>query len=105
MYWVDCNLSLSHLSYMINNRDKEVLNKFGIHLRELRLTKKLSQQELELKAEILKNQIGNIERGEVNITLITANAIAKAIGPRIMTATEIPTYIRISSVSNLRLKI
>jgi transcriptional regulator with XRE-family HTH domain len=65
---------------VINNRDIEILNKFGRHLRELRLTKKLSQQELELKAEISKNQVGNIERGEVNITLITAAAIAKALG-------------------------
>ena len=64
---------------MINNRDKEILFKFGRHLRQLRLTKKLSQQELELKAEISKNQVGNIERGEVNITLITATAIAKAL--------------------------
>lgn len=64
---------------MINNRDKEILNKFGNHLRELRLSKKISQQELEFKAEISKNQVGNIERGEVNITLITATAIAKAL--------------------------
>jgi transcriptional regulator with XRE-family HTH domain len=52
---------------VINNRDKEILNKFGDHLRELRLSKKISQQDLELKAEISKNQVGNIERGEVNI--------------------------------------
>lgn len=64
---------------MINNRDKAILNKFGEHLREIRLSKKISQQDLELKAEISKNQIGNIERGEVNITLITASAIAKAL--------------------------
>jgi transcriptional regulator with XRE-family HTH domain len=64
---------------VINNRDKEILNKFGDHLRELRLSKKISQQDLELKAEISKNQVGNIERGEVNITLITATAIARAL--------------------------
>jgi DNA-binding XRE family transcriptional regulator len=44
-----------------------------------RLTGGLSQQDLELIAEISKNQVGNIERGEVNITLITATAIAKAL--------------------------
>ena len=79
MYWVVFYLSQSHLSNVINNRDKEILNKFGWHLRELRLAKKLSQQELELNAEISKNQVGNIERGEVNITLITATAISKAL--------------------------
>jgi DNA-binding XRE family transcriptional regulator len=79
IYWVDYDLSLRHFSKVINNRDKGILDKFGNHLRELRLTKKLSQQDLELKAEISKNQVGNIERGEVNITLITATAIAKAL--------------------------
>lgn len=64
---------------MINNRNVEVLKSFGAHLRRLRKCKKLSQQQLELIAEISKNQVGNIERGEVNITLITANAIAKAL--------------------------
>ena len=63
---------------MINNRDIVVLKEFGAHLRKLRKSKKLSQQQLELIAEISKNQIGNIERGEVNVTLITATAIARA---------------------------
>lgn len=64
---------------MINNRDKSVLNKFGAHLRMVRKEKGLSQQELAFKAGISKNQIGNIERGEVNITLITATAIASVL--------------------------
>ncbi len=61
---------------MINNRDKVVLKKFGEHLRRIRIGQGLSQQELALKAGISKNQIGNIERGEVNITLSTAYLIA-----------------------------
>lgn len=65
---------------MINNRDKIALKAFGEHLRLLRKNAGLSQQQLELKAEISKNQIGNIERGEVNITLITALSITKALG-------------------------
>jgi transcriptional regulator with XRE-family HTH domain len=68
---------------VINNRDEVVLKQFGINLRRLRLAKGLSQDQLGLKADISKNQIGNIERGEVNITLITATAISKAL--------EIPT--------------
>lgn len=64
---------------MINNRDEVVLKQFGAHLRKLRLDKGLSQDQLGLKAEISKNQVGNIERGEVNITLITATAISKAL--------------------------
>ena len=65
---------------MINNRDEVVLKQFGEHLRKLRLAHGLSQDQLSLKAEISKNQVGNIERGEVNITLITATAISKALG-------------------------
>ncbi|MGV3686182.1 MAG: helix-turn-helix domain-containing protein [Daejeonella sp.] len=64
---------------MINNRDKVVLKAFGEHLRQIRASKGLSQQKLGLLADISKNQIGNIERGEVNVTLITSLAIAKAL--------------------------
>jgi transcriptional regulator with XRE-family HTH domain len=64
---------------VINNRDEAILKKFGNHLRELRLQQGLSQQRLGLIADISKNQIGNIERGEVNITLTTSVAIAKAL--------------------------
>lgn len=64
---------------MINNRDIDKLKAFGKHLRELRKRKNLSQQQLEFIANISKNQVGNIERGEVNITLITSIAIAKAL--------------------------
>jgi transcriptional regulator with XRE-family HTH domain len=62
---------------VINNRDEDLLKKFGEHLRALRKNAGLSQQELALKAGISKNQIGNIERGEVNITLVTANSISQ----------------------------
>ena len=59
--------------------NKVVLKSFGDYLRKLRHERKVSQQELELKAEISKNQVGIIERGEVNITLNTATALAKAL--------------------------
>lgn len=68
-----------HLRTVINNRDIDKLKAFGNHLRQLRMGQKLSQQQLEFMADISKNQVGNIERGEVNITLITATAIAKAL--------------------------
>lgn len=60
----------------VNIRDEVILKKFGKRLRDLRLERKISQQDLELKAGISKNQVGNIERGEVNVTLITLLAIA-----------------------------
>ena len=64
---------------MINNRDREVLKHFGENLRNIRLSKKISQQQLALRAGISKNQVGNIERGEVNITLISMLAICKTL--------------------------
>lgn len=79
MYWVVILYTISHFRKVINNRDIGILKDFGIHLRKLRMEKRISQQNLELQAGISKNQIGNIKRGEVNITLITATAIAKAL--------------------------
>lgn len=64
---------------MINNRDKDLLKTFGDHLRVIREKKGISQQQLALEADISKNQIGNIERGEVNTTVISIFAIAKAL--------------------------
>ncbi len=46
----------------------------------LRLSKGLSQVQLEFESEISKNQIGNIERGEINPTISTLKRIAKALG-------------------------
>jgi transcriptional regulator with XRE-family HTH domain len=79
MYWVDLKCYKVQIRYVINNRDKELLKRFGEHLRTIRKNAGLSQQELELKAEISKNQVGNIERGEVNITLVTATRISQAL--------------------------
>lgn len=79
MYLVIKCLNERHIRYVISNRDINVLKRFGTHLRKLRKDRKLSQWQLEVAADISKNQVGNIERGEVNITLITATAIAKAL--------------------------
>ena len=64
---------------MINVRDKELIQKFGNNLRRLREQKNLSQEELCYLANLSKNQIGNIERGEVNATISTVFALAKAL--------------------------
>lgn len=64
---------------MNNLRNKRVLLKFGHHLKSIRLAKESSQEELCFKAGLSKNQIGNIERGEVNVTLTTVVAIANAL--------------------------
>lgn len=62
---------------MINIRDKKFLKEFGKHLRKLRLDKNISQEALANDAGIGKNQVGLIERGEVNVTLCTIKNLAK----------------------------
>lgn len=80
MYWVDTSLLLKQFRDVINNRDKVALQNFGNHLKSIRIAKGLSQQKVELIAGVSKNQVGNIERGEVNVTLISILAISKALG-------------------------
>jgi transcriptional regulator with XRE-family HTH domain len=60
-------------------RNNSYLKAFGLNLRKLRESKNLSQEELYDLAGLSKNQIGNIERGEVNTTISTAYAIASAL--------------------------
>jgi transcriptional regulator with XRE-family HTH domain len=64
---------------VINVRDKELIQKFGNNLRRLREQKNLSQEELCYLANLSKNQIGKIERGEVNATISTVFALSKAL--------------------------
>jgi len=60
-------------------RDNSFLKRFGENLRRLRESKGLSQEELYFRANLSKNQVGNIERGEVNTTISTAYALAQAL--------------------------
>ncbi|RDB07026.1 XRE family transcriptional regulator [Runella aurantiaca] len=61
-------------------RDNGFLKRFGENLRRLRELKGLSQEELYFRANLSKNQVGNIERGEVNTTISTAYALSQALG-------------------------
>lgn len=64
---------------MINIKNQEVITKFGKQLRKLRIEQNLSQETLANIADIPINQIGRIERGEINTTLSTLSVIAKAL--------------------------
>lgn len=64
---------------MINIRNKEYLDALGKHIRQLRLNKNLSQAQLSYSSDIAFNQIGRIERGEVNVTASTLYALATAL--------------------------
>jgi transcriptional regulator with XRE-family HTH domain len=53
--------------------------KLGIHIRQLREKKNMSQQDLANDCSITKNQIGRIERAEINTTVKTLIKIANAL--------------------------
>lgn len=60
-------------------RDSRFIKAFGANLRKLRLQKGMSQEYLADEAGIPTNQVGRIERGEVNTSISTLNALAKAL--------------------------
>jgi transcriptional regulator with XRE-family HTH domain len=64
---------------VINVRNESFQKAFGENLRRLRESQNLSQEDLYDRAGLSKNQIGNIERGQVNTTISTAYAISKAL--------------------------
>ena len=61
---------------MINNPEKTYLELFGKHLQRMRKEKGFSQETLGFDAELGKNQIGMIERGEINTSISTLKKIA-----------------------------
>ena len=65
---------------MINARDEKYLKDFGKNLRLLRLKKDITQEVLSEEAEIGRNQVGLIERGQVNVTISTIKKLAKSLG-------------------------
>jgi transcriptional regulator with XRE-family HTH domain len=49
----------------------DFLVKLGENIRKIRLEKDISQEELSFRTEISRNQIGRIERGEINTGIST----------------------------------
>ena len=60
-------------------KEKIFIKSFGERLRKIRLSKNLSQAELANTAEIPINQVGRIERGEINTTLTTIKVLADSL--------------------------
>ena len=58
----------------------KIQKQFGDRVRELRLSKGLSQEELAFRVKIHRTYIGGIERGERNPSLKNIVAIANALG-------------------------
>jgi transcriptional regulator with XRE-family HTH domain len=59
--------------------EETFVKNLGIHIRQLREKKNLSQQDLANDCSIPKVQIGRIERAEINTTIKTLLKIANAL--------------------------
>lgn len=64
---------------MTKIRNQELINAFGKRLMEVRTEKGLSQEALANLADITISQVSRIERGEVNPTLSTIQALSHAL--------------------------
>lgn len=64
---------------MLENEEIELIKSVGDKIRQRRIELSLSQEILSYDANIPRNQIGRIERGEINTTLITLQKICKAL--------------------------
>jgi transcriptional regulator with XRE-family HTH domain len=53
---------------------------FGRRVRELRLALRLSQEQLAERADLHRNYIGGIERGERNVGILNIGKLAEALG-------------------------
>ena len=67
---------------------EQVLFKFGNRIRELRLAKGMSQEELADSAGVHRTYIGMIERAEKNIALSNIKRIISSINPLFRRAIE-----------------
>ena len=76
-------MNATNLWEMRNPKDTKFVKDFGKNLRKTRISKGLSQEYLADEANITSNQVSRIENGEVNTTIVTINALAKALGIKV----------------------
>lgn len=57
----------------------DILQKFGDHLRELRLGRQISQEKLAAEAGLHRTYVSSVERGERNISLLNIERLALAL--------------------------
>ncbi len=60
--------------------DKELLQKFGKRVKELRKENGYTQDEFSFRADLSRSTLGNIETAQNDVTLSKVNQIAKAFG-------------------------
>ena len=64
---------------MTKIRNQEILIEFGRNIKLLRKAQNISQAQLAFEANIPREQVGRIERGQVNTALSTIVALSKAL--------------------------
>ena len=64
---------------MVYLRDEEGIKLVGEKIKAFRIKQNVSQSQLAFEANIPTNQLGRIERGEINSGISTILAIAKAL--------------------------
>jgi len=65
-------------------KDPALSKKIGERIRQLRKEKKLSQLQLAVLMDNHAEQVGRIERGEINVTIGTLQKIACSLGTSII---------------------
>ena len=60
--------------------DKKRLKQFGENVRRLRKLKGVSQEQLAFDAELDRSFVGQVERGERNLSLLNIHRLADALG-------------------------
>lgn len=63
--------------------EREVLERFGMRVRERRLELGLSQEGLALACGLDRSYVGGIERGQRNASLLNVEKIARALGTNV----------------------
>lgn len=64
---------------MGHNRDEKYIKAFGEHLRKIRLSKDMAQEELAHRCDIPLSQVGRFERGVRSPTLSTILILARGL--------------------------
>ena len=70
------------------------LRAFGLRVRQLRLSRGLSQEALADLAGVHRTYVGSIERGERNISFLNIEALAEALGAAPGSLFERPVRLR-----------
>lgn len=67
------------MAHDVKKRHNKQINTFGYNLQKIRVSKGISQEVLAVKANIAYSSINKIENGQINTTIGTVFALAKAL--------------------------